>query len=212
MPIRGIPIEDILRKSEDPFEEPKVCVVRGVRSYEDEGSNWAADQVVKSIKRILPEAQIADVSIPSYRVLSGVSNDPDSSIFDPKDQFPIILDMIKQSDVLLFAATESCGFPDSNTVRLFQRLAEYIHDKKESGDKDPHFKNKIAGIVVHGKCGVYQAMSNMNAACNKMGITVVRRGLAGWNKKQGSMYKDNDFSISLNLMGESIAKILKCMV
>ena len=131
MSIKGIPVSEILRKSEDPMEEPKLAVVRGVRSFEDEGSNWAVDQIIHRVRQLIPEVQIADIHLGSYKILTGVSNDPEDTLFSPNDQFPLVRDLLERSDGVLWATREHFSFPDSNTVKLFERYGDLISSIKD---------------------------------------------------------------------------------
>jgi hypothetical protein len=207
--ITGIPVSEVLRKSDDPMDQPNLALIQGVRAHEDEGSIWALEQVAKRLRKLFPEIQIADIHLGSYKILSGVSNDPDDTLFSPNDQFPLVKDLIDRSDIIVWATREKLGFPDANTVRVLERYADLIIQAKKEGLEKPLLKNRPVCAIVHGKCGAYHAGVSLAGAFNKLGLTVVRHGIACWDEGRGDILKDKGFASNLDSMAEEIAKLLK---
>lgn len=208
-PVVGIPVKELLRKAQEDVA-PKVAVVRGLRSYECEHVNWAVDQVVRGLRTMAPELAVADVMLPSFKILSSVSNDPEDTMFAPDDQLPLILESLHRSDVVLFASREALGLPDANTVRLIERLADRADDNREpGGSPKPFFDGKVAGVVVYGGCAAHSAALALGGAVNKLGATLVRHGLASWDRKRGDLYKAQDFAATLGHMSRDIMDLAR---
>lgn len=204
--IKGIPIASILAKA-DPIEAPKLTVVRGLQSFEDSDSNKLADLLVRRMKDAEPELEVADIYLPMYRILTNVTNDPDDKKFAPEDQFPAVYDAIRRADVLVFVTRESCGFPDSNTVRLVERLSQKCKLAKESG-KVSLFDRKVSAVVVYGGCGVFNAASTLASALNKFGAITTRQGMLFWDKHRGNYEKDEQFTKRLERTATDLVKLI----
>lgn len=207
--IEAVHVND-LRKAADPHRAHKLTVVRGLRGYEDENSNWAANQVIQALRKLNPEMEIADLYLPMFKVLGGVSNDPENDAFSPDDQFPALIGPLKGADMMLFATRECCGMPDANMVRVIERLSELARQKKkEKGgtlfDKCP------TGVVMNGCYGVHSASITLAGALNKLGLHIVQHGLAFWDRKRGNMMKSMEFADSLDLMARDLYDLCKAL-
>jgi len=203
--IQAIPVAT-LRKSHDPAVAPKVTVIRCVPSYENEEINWAVDQIVRGLHDNLLEPEIADLYLSTYRILSGVSNDPNDKNFNPKDQFPVVLETILDSDILILGACATAGFPHSNVVRLMERLFEYAEAEKE--EKRTTIFNAIpTAVVTVGDCGAHSAGLNLAGAVNHLGGCLVKHGVAAWDKANGKVFKSQEFADTLDSIAEAIADL-----
>lgn len=208
-PVQGIPVS-VLRKA-DPHKAVKLTVVRGLRGYEDESSNWAVDQLVKHLKRLSPEMEVADLYLPMFRILGGVSNDPEDDTFSPEDQFPALLEPLEGSDIIVISTRERMGFPDANVVRMFERLAEYARQKSKEHPGKTLFDDKPAAVIVTGGYGAYGASAAVSGALNKLGLTTCRHGLAFWDEKRGKPYKSDDFAGTLERMAVDLHDLCKAL-
>lgn len=209
-PIQAVPVSDLYRAA-DPHSAKKLTVVRGLRGYEDETSNWATNQVIQNLRKLNQELEIADLYLPMFKVLGGVSNDPEDDLFSPEDQFPALLEPLGSADMILFATRECCGFPDANVVRLLERLGELARKKSKENEGAKLFEGLPAGVIVSGCYGVHSAATLLAGALNKFGLHVVRHGLAFWDKKRGNPYKSNEFAANLELMARDLYDLCKAL-
>lgn len=209
-PIEGIHV-DALRKAArfDPHRAPKLTVLRGLRSYEDESSNWIVDQVVRRLRKMSSELEVADLYLPMYRILGEVSNDPDSERFSPEDQFPSLLAPIQNADIVLVASRERCGFPDANTVRLLERLGELAETKSKESPGAKIFDGAPCAVVVHGGCGAAHAALTLGAALNRLGTIITSCGLLSWDEGRGKVMKDGDFATKLEKVAIDLMDLTK---
>jgi hypothetical protein len=205
MTTRGISVED-LRKAVDPVTAPKVLVLRGQRSFEDEDNAWAVDQVLRRLKMLIPDMELADVALPSYRLLSHVSNDPDDSAFSPEDQLPLVMEPLKKANVVIVASAASCGFPTADLVRLVERLA--VRQKTE--DSEPMFNRKLLSVIVTGNYGTYDAAKAVAGAFVTFGFSLARRGFIFWEDglAKGALPKDKALAVALDRVAVDISDSL----
>ncbi len=204
--IQPTPIGEYLRKGSmgDPR---KLLVLRGFRPFEEQEANWMADQVIRGMRSQSPDLEVSDMPISAFRLLAGVTNDPDDQHFDPKDQLPLFLDPLGAADAVLLASHETAGFPDSNMVRLTERMYQAIHGKDPSEEVQKAFsKPKMLGVVVYGGSGAYQAALTMAGAWARFGCMIPKRGLTIYDGHRGDIKKATDMGNQLvglgrNLMG-----------
>lgn len=209
-PIVGIRVQDLLKSSE--VGPAKLAVYRGYRAFEDEPSNWAADQVIKRIRGSVPELSLSDNPLPAYTMLTNVSNDPEDSLFAPEDQFPLVYETLKRAHAFLFVAKERCGFPDSNTVRFIERLGDLAHEQhrvEAVGQHKPLLENRPAAIIVVGGCQASTAAMTLSVALNKLGLTIARKGIVSWNNKKDDAMKSEDFFGCLTQMADNLVELVK---
>lgn len=208
---RGVHVES-LSKALRPDTAAKLLVLRGRRSFEDEDQGWATDQVLKRLRVLLPDLEVADMALSSYRILSGVSNDPEDTMFAPDDQFPLVLDAMKKSDVVLLSMHERCGMPNADTVRLFERLGE-AHEAHAKDKEEPFmFEPKPSAVIGIGGYGVYYASSACASALSRLGLITVAGGIVTYDKdNKGDIEKDKLFGASLDQLAGSIADVCKAL-
>jgi len=196
--IEGIDVASLRKGANlDPHRAPKLTVVRGLRAYEDDKSNWMVDQIVRHLKRLSSELEVADLYLPMYRILGGVSNDPEDDNFSPGDQFPAIFDPLVKSDMLLISARSRCGLPDANVVRLVERLSDRA---KALSDEKPGvklFSGQPVAVAVHGCAGAHHAALTLGGVFNKFGMTLCRHGLLCWDEGRGKVEKNDKFASAL---------------
>ncbi len=203
--VRAIPVEKLRKAVSDPITAPKVTVVRCVRAYEHEEVNWMADQLVRQLQNDLPEVEVADLFLSTYRILSGVSNDPDDKQFDPRDQFPAVLEPILNSDMFIVAACSHYGLPHSNVVRLFERLHEHSREQAKEGERPTVFDGIPGAVLIHGGEQAHMAAMNVMCAINCMGCSIVEHGTAAWDKNKGKVYKSDEFGDQLDKIAMTLS-------
>jgi hypothetical protein len=197
---RGIPVSEYLAKSTG--EGKRFTCIRACRPFEDETSNWMADTVVRELRNDLHDIQIVDLHLSAYRILPYVSNDPNSKKFSPYDQFPIVLDAIKNADGLLVSFYETVGFPDPHIAQLVNRFFESVH--QEEGIRH----GKPFGVVAHGGHAVLVAAASVALAFNHFGCNLVPQGILAWDRHVGNVHKDDDFGRMLSTLGKHIKDAL----
>ena len=200
MTVRGVHVDD-LRKAVDPVKAPKLLVLRGQHSFADEDNAAALNQVLRRVKANVADVELNDMALPSYRVLSGVSNDPEDTMFSPEDQFPLVLEALKNADIILVASHQHCGLPSADLVRVIERLMDMTHERRDAGTFEPLFSKKVLAVITNGGFGSYNAALAVAGAFNKFGCTPVSQGIAFWDGyEKGAMLKDRDFSSMLDRM------------
>jgi hypothetical protein len=207
MVTRGIPVET-LRKAADPVTAPRVLVLRGQRSFEDEDNAWALNQVLRRLKAYIPTLELQDMALPSYRILANVSNDPDDTLFSPDDQFPLVFDALKQADIMIVASHQHHGFPSADIVRILERLADLAHARRDAGEFEPLLNKMAIAIITNGGLGAYPAALATAGAFSRFGCTLVRHGIAFWDGyEKGAMTKDKSFVLSLDRIANDISDL-----
>ena len=212
--VKGIPVGDLI-KSEP--EELKLAIIRHTWEFNDEAVAWAVDQVAKQIRDGFPDLAISDNALPSFKVVSRASTDPESKAFQPGDQFPVLLDVLRRSDMVVFGFRSDCGMPDSRVVRLIERLHITVEEKKlkDQGGPDDHrpfFATKPLAVVSVGGPGVCEASGKVALALSHMGFVLAPAGSRGWDDSGGkSIFKDSDFQACLARLGDDMLKLAKSL-
>jgi NADPH-dependent FMN reductase len=196
-----ISVDDYLRKGQGGG---KLLVLRGYRRNQEREANWMADQVVRSVRSMRPDIEIADWAITDYRLCTGVSNDPEDQHFDLKDQFPLFLEPLAQADAVLLVSREHGGFPDSNIVRLTERLAQTLHSPLPEPVKRAFSKTKPVGVLVYGTAGAHQAAAALLGAWVHFGCTVPKRGMTCYDAFRGDITKAADIGQQLMILARGL--------
>lgn len=104
------------------------------------------------------------VKLVEYRVLAGTYFDMDGD-----DEWPIILEKLLQSDVIIFATPIWWGSHSSEIQRVIERLDE-IHDEILEG-KPSRLAGKVGGIVITGDSdGAQHIIANFANFFNAVGL------------------------------------------
>jgi len=202
---QGVSIESLRKAVVDPVTASKVLALRGQHSFDDDDSAWALDQVLRRLRALWPDMEVNDLALPSYKILANVSNDPDDKLYSPYDQFPLVQELLDKADVIVVATHQHAGFPSADLVRLFERLADLAHKRRNEGNFKPLLDRKPFGVITSGGFGAYPAAVNTAGAIATFGCVLVRHGLAFWDGYvKGAMAKDKDFAAALDLVADNI--------
>jgi hypothetical protein len=209
VPVQGISITDLLRKAEDPVEDPRIAVLRGVPAFEDEACNWLTDQLLKRLRATQPEAQIADIGLSNLRILSGVSNDPDDTAFSPQDQFPIVLDALQHADLVLVATHTRLGLPNADVVRVLERLDALAAKRPEAEHLQSLVDRTALCVLATGEQDALPAGEQLASAFLRLGFTPLRRGVVTWNAYQGDVFKSRECAAVLDELSRAATQFLQ---
>jgi multimeric flavodoxin WrbA len=143
----------------------KALFLVGTLKSKSEVSNTRllSEFLAKHLKSKEVESDI--VHLADYNILPGVYTTID------KDDWPMILDRILASDIIIFATPVWWGNQSSLIQRVIERLDE-IHDEFMKNGKS-RMTNKVAGIVVTGDSdGVEHIIGNLANFFIALGFTV----------------------------------------
>ena len=204
-PIRGIHIDE-LRKA-DPVTAPKVTLLQADRAYVDEESHWMANQVARAMQTNTEEMEVADVSLPAFRILENVSNDPDDKRFSPDDQFPALWEQIHATDIMIIASGEHSGFPCSSMVTFMRRLDEKLKEIQRDNESARLFKKALFGVVISGGYRAPIAGALLASAFNRYGLILVSDGVVCWNRNDGDVYKSERLAVRLERLAHQFTDL-----
>lgn len=206
---QAIAVSELLKKA-DPVTAPKLTVVHHAKPYEDEATHWVANQVVRALQEHVKELEVAQVVLPTYRLLDNVSNDPNSKRFSAEDQLPLIWTFLKSSDVVLLATSECCGFPDAGIVRLSQRLMDMDKEARANDEAARLFKRGYFATLVVGTERAPCAAMMLAQAFSAFGLSLVRDGLVCWHEPNKPVYKSTDLAANLERLARDIGDLCLC--
>lgn len=191
--MKGTPVQEYLRKSEKTPNDgmiDRVLVLRGFRSFEETEANWMADNLLKAIRTQQPDLQVADMPVSAFRLFGAVSNDPEQDNFNPEDQLPLFLEALERAQAIVLVTRETCGLPDSNIVRLTERLAAALQGEAQTDlTRNAFAKPKALVVIAFGSEGAYSAAGNLTSAWVRFGCSVPRRGICFWDGGRGDITK-----------------------
>lgn len=123
-----------------------------------------------------------------YDVRPGVEADMGAG-----DQWPGIVERIREADVLVFASPTWLGHMSSVAQRVLERLDAEISRTDEQGR--PAMLNKVAVVAVVGnEDGAHKIIADSFQGLNDIGFTIPAQGATYWNHEAMNPkdYKDLD--------------------
>lgn len=128
------------------------------------------------------------VRVADYDVRPGVEDDMGDG-----DQWPRILDKIREADVLVLATPTWLGNPSSIAQRVLERLDAQLSATDEQGR--PAMFGKVAVVAVVGnEDGAHKIVADMFQGLSDIGFTIPAQGCTYWNHEAMKPvdYKDLD--------------------
>ncbi|MDX2359119.1 flavodoxin family protein [Dietzia sp. PP-33] len=126
--------------------------------------------------------------IADYDVRPGVDDDMGDG-----DQWPQILDRIREADVLVLSTPTWLGNPSSIAQRVLERLDAQLSSTDDEGR--PAMFGKVAVVAVVGnEDGAHKIVADMFQGLNDIGFTIPAQGCTYWNNEAMNPidYKDLD--------------------
>jgi multimeric flavodoxin WrbA len=126
----------------------------------------------------------ADVDVDVVRVVDhdvrpGVSNDE-----GPGDEWPGILALLRNAEILVIATPTWLGQPSSVAKRVVERMDALISETDDDGV--PFAYNRVGGVVVTGnEDGAHHVIASMAQALIDIGYTVPGQAWTYWNMGPG---------------------------
>jgi multimeric flavodoxin WrbA len=123
-----------------------------------------------------------------YDVRPGVDDDMGDG-----DQWPQILDRIREADVLVLSTPTWLGNPSSIAQRVLERLDAQLSSTDDEGR--PAMFGKVAVVAVVGnEDGAHKIVADMFQGLNDIGFTIPAQGCTYWNNEAMNPidYKDLD--------------------
>lgn len=133
-------------------------------------------------RQVLDELSAHDIEgdilrLVDYDIRPGVSNDMGSG-----DEWPVILDRIRRSDLLVFATPTWLGKLSSVAQRALERLDASLSEFDEQGR--PAMFGKTAVVAVVGnEDGAHKIIADSFQALNDIGFTIPAQGATYWNNE-----------------------------
>lgn len=144
---------------------------------EQSNTEALAGVVVKELQAGGVETQM--VRVADYNVPPGVTTKAGEG-----DQWPLIHDMLLDSDILVFATPTWLGHPSSIAQRVLERMDAMISETGSNGL--PVAYNRVAGVVVTGnEDGAHQVISHVAQGLIDIGYTVPGQAWTYWNRGPG---------------------------
>lgn len=139
----------------------------------DEQSN--TDALLEGFTNVFDSKQINSeiIRVADYDVAYGIADDMGDG-----DEWPIILEKIKQSDILILASPVWLGEKSSISKKILERL-NGCTDTNDKGQ--PIFYNKVAGSVVTGnEDGAKNAAGDLIFGLAQLGFAIPPNPIAYW--------------------------------
>jgi len=186
------------------------------RSPEKSNTQILADKIVTEFNSlgVITEA----IRFVDYDIKHGTTSNEGNG-----DQWPIVLEKIKQCDICIIAAPIWMGRSASTVQQIFERLDDVFYNKelqnKETGQFFPY--NKVGGAVITGnEDGAHEVAAHILWGMQEIGFTIPPNvnsywvGMAGGSKNYGDgegkkHYYTNKTNLYLAHNTFYMAKLLK---
>ena len=133
-------------------------------------------------------AEVEHIRLVNHNILPGTA-----SQMGPDDEWPPVLEKVKQADILILGTPIWLGQIGSIAQRFIERMDALFHEEalwdKQTGQFYPY--NKVAGVVVTGSVDGAQAVSRYVLwAFSEMGYTIPPNSTCFW---VGNVDEEGDF-------------------
>ncbi len=140
------------------------------------------------IKRSVEEFEKLEVDtevlrVVDFNVLPGVESN-----MGEEDEWPIILEKIKECDIFIIGSPIWVGAESSITQRVIERLDATFYDKETQDPETGQYilYNKVAGVIITGnEDGAQYVMARVFMALNEFGATIPPNASSYWVGEAG---------------------------
>ncbi|MFC4023272.1 flavodoxin family protein [Oceanobacillus longus] len=156
------------------MENLKALVLNCSLKKSDEQSN--TDALLKDFTNVFDNKQVKSetIRIADYHVAYGIADDMGNG-----DEWPKILEKVKQADILILASPVWLGEKSSVSKKVLERLNGSSSETNEKGQ--PIFYNKVAGAVVTGnEDGAKNAAGDLIFGLAQLGFAIPPNPIAYW--------------------------------
>jgi multimeric flavodoxin WrbA len=170
-----------------------------------------ANEVIKELEKL--GAKVNMIRVADHNVITGTKSDMGEG-----DGWPVILEELLASDILIMATPTWMGTLSSMAMRVMERINGLYSAKDDEGR--PATYNKVAGFVVTGEeDGARHVVAEIAHGLMDVGFTIAPQSYTYWNNGPGpgKKYLDSDFRkdwsietsrlVAANIM--AVAKALK---
>jgi multimeric flavodoxin WrbA len=145
-----------------------------------------ADKVVAELKNL--NVATESIRLVDFDIKRGVSSDENNG-----DQWPEILEKIKQCDICIIATPIWMGRSASTVQQIFERLDDVFYNKDLQKENGQFFAyNKVAGAIITGnEDGAHEVAAHILWGMQEVGFTIPPNvntywvGMAGGSKNYG---------------------------
>ncbi|MGJ9458426.1 flavodoxin family protein [Oceanobacillus sp. CF4.6] len=156
------------------MENLKALILNCSLKKSDEQSN--TDALLKDFTNVFDNKQIKSetIRIVDYNIAYGIADDMGDG-----DEWPKILEKVKQADILVLASPVWLGEKSSVSKKVLERLNGSSSETNEKGQ--PIFYNKVAGAVVTGnEDGAKNAAGDLIFGLAQLGFAIPPNPIAYW--------------------------------
>lgn len=151
------------------------------RSPETSNTQMLINKVIKEFNSLKVKAE--SLRIVDYNIKAGVTSNEGEG-----DEWPQILEKIKECDIFILASPIWVGRTASTTQRVIERLDALFHEKELINENTGQFLtyNKVGGAIVTGnEDGAHYVTSHILWAMQELGFTIPPNVNTYWVGKAG---------------------------
>jgi multimeric flavodoxin WrbA len=151
------------------------------RSPDKSHTGALIEKAIKEFKKLGVECEL--VRVADFNILPGVESDMGEG-----DQWPEVLEKIKDCDIFIIGTPIWVGAESSLTQRVIERLDAMFYDKNLQDKKTGQYLlyNKVAGVIITGnEDGAQAVMARVFMALNEFGATIPPMASTYWVGEAG---------------------------